>query len=432
MAKKSKSPFEGRWRITSMKMWSQDVVDAEVEGFVEFGPNGLGSFQFAYVSGDINYRDSTRDGKPSVEWSWDGHDEMDRAKGTGWAVIDGDKIHGVIAIQPGDQSEFEAIRKEQTDSKKRAIKKPLGKAEKPRLFNEQAAALAKNATLAYLDADERGVKNKTVEQFPLDGDERATVAALPVLPAILKKKLEKKVALTVVDVISFVVVISESFADAEPKKQMALLGIAQKLMDCLKENIVKPKSAGKAKKGKSTSTAYQLKITLADIKPPIWRRIQVPDCTLLKLNKVIQVCMGWEDCHMWLFEIGDEEYGDDVIDAGGDNDFASARKFKLSRFVQAGVKKFRYTYDMGDNWEHVIQVEKVLEVDPQATYPRCVEGSRACPPEDCGGPPGYGEYVAAIADPHHEQHEEMLEWRGPFDPEAFDIQAVNKELATLR
>jgi|SRR5882724_7631875 len=128
MAKKSKSPspFEGRWRITSMEMWSQDVVDAEVEGFVEFGPNGLGSFQFAYVSGDIDYRDSTRDGKPSVEWSWDGNDEMDPAKGRGWAVIDGDKIRGVIAIHHGDQSDFVAMRKEQTTARKKPIK-PVGK-----------------------------------------------------------------------------------------------------------------------------------------------------------------------------------------------------------------------------------------------------------------------------------------------------------------
>src|ERR1700733_12250825 len=144
---KSPSPFKGRWRITSMKTWSQDLVDAKVDGFVEFGPNGLGSFQFAYVSGDIDYRDSTRDGKPSVEWSWDGNDEMDAAKGTGWAVIDGDRIHGVIAIHHADHSEFAAIRKEQTVSKKRPIKKPVGKAEKPKLFNDQAASLAKNATI---------------------------------------------------------------------------------------------------------------------------------------------------------------------------------------------------------------------------------------------------------------------------------------------
>src|SRR5476651_2616282 len=119
MAKKAKSPspFEGRWRFTSMEMWSQDVVDAEVEGFVEFELNGLGSFQFAYVSGDIDCRDSTRDGKPSVEWSWDGNDEMDPASGRGWAVIDGDEIRGVIAIHHGDESEFVAKRKGKSPSK---------------------------------------------------------------------------------------------------------------------------------------------------------------------------------------------------------------------------------------------------------------------------------------------------------------------------
>jgi hypothetical protein len=124
MAKKSKSqsPFEGRWRITSMEMWGQDFVDAEVEGFVEFGPNGTGSFQFGYVRGEIDYRDGTREGKPSVEWTWDGNDEMDPAQGRGWAVIYGDKINGVIAIHRGDQSEFEAVR----------IKEPRPKPKKPK------------------------------------------------------------------------------------------------------------------------------------------------------------------------------------------------------------------------------------------------------------------------------------------------------------
>jgi hypothetical protein len=115
MPKKSKlpSPFEGRWRITSMEVWDQHFVDAEVEGYFEFKSDGLGSFQFGYVTGDIDYRDSTRDGKPSVEWSWDGNDEMDPASGRGWAVIEEDKIHGVIAIHLGDASAFEAERKNQ-------------------------------------------------------------------------------------------------------------------------------------------------------------------------------------------------------------------------------------------------------------------------------------------------------------------------------
>ena len=180
-------------------------------------------------------------------------------------------------------------------------------------------------------------------------------------------------------------------------------------------------------------TVYRLKITLIDLQPSIWRRVEVEDCTLLKLHKIIQVSMGWDNFYMWLFDIDGERYGDDVIDAGGDIDFASARKAKLRQFVQAGVKRFRYTYDMGDNWEHVIQVEKVLDADPQVKYPRCVEGSRACPPEDCGGPWGYEKLLVAIAESDHEQHEEMLERvGGNFDPEAFDIEAVNKKLAKVR
>ena len=88
-------------------------MDAEVEGYFEFGPDGMGSFQFGYVSGDIDYREGTRDGKPSIEWTWEGNDEMDPASGRGWAVLDGDEIHGVIAFHQGDESEFVAKKKVQ-------------------------------------------------------------------------------------------------------------------------------------------------------------------------------------------------------------------------------------------------------------------------------------------------------------------------------
>ncbi len=118
---KPPSPFLGRWRITSMDTWDQDFVDAEVEGYIEFGSRDLGRFRFGYVSGDIDYRNCTREGSPAVEWSWDGNDEMDPASGRGWAVIDGDTIHGVIAIHRGDVSAFAAIRKDQARPK---AKKP--------------------------------------------------------------------------------------------------------------------------------------------------------------------------------------------------------------------------------------------------------------------------------------------------------------------
>jgi hypothetical protein len=88
-----------------------------------------------------------------------------------------------------------------------------------------------------------------------------------------------------------------------------------------------------------------------------------------------------------------------------------------------------YTYDFGDNWEHTIQIEKVVDAEPGIRYPRCIDGKRACPPEDCGGAWGYGDFLKAIQDPKHSEHEEMTEWiGGEFDPEEFDLAAVNNGL----
>jgi hypothetical protein len=180
------------------------------------------------------------------------------------------------------------------------------------------------------------------------------------------------------------------------------------------------------------ANVYQLKITLANIKPPIWRRIAVKDRTLLELHDIIQVCMGWANYHMWAFSIAGEEYGDDRT-VGGELDFQSARKARLSHFVEQGVKKFQYDYDFGDGWQHLIQVEKTLAADPKVKYPCCLKGARACPPEDCGGPWGYDDFLDAIQNPENENHEEMLEWiGGEFDPEKFDLDAINKQLASLR
>jgi hypothetical protein len=180
-------------------------------------------------------------------------------------------------------------------------------------------------------------------------------------------------------------------------------------------------------KTKDAGSIYQLKVALRDIRPPVWRRVQVKDCTLAKLHDVIQTCMGWDGYHLHAFEIGGEQYGEPDPDGmleGGDE-----RKVRLSQIVAQGFKKFTYTYDFGDNWEHLIQVEKVLDAEPGVRYPRCLAGKRACPPEDCGGPWGYGSFLEAISNPSHPEHEDMVEWvGGEFDPEAFDIEAVNEEL----
>ena len=184
-------------------------------------------------------------------------------------------------------------------------------------------------------------------------------------------------------------------------------------------------------KAKKADTVYQLKITLRDIRPPVWRRVQVKDCTLAKLHDIIQTVMGWTESHLHAFEIGGEQYGEP--DPMGMMEYRSERSTRLSQVVARGHKKFTYVYDFGDNWEHVIEVEKELPPEPGARYPRCVAGKRASPPEDCGGAWGYADFLAAIRNPAHEEHEEMLEWvGGEFDPEAFDPDDVNQQLQGAR
>jgi hypothetical protein len=184
-------------------------------------------------------------------------------------------------------------------------------------------------------------------------------------------------------------------------------------------------------KAKEPAPVYQLKITLRDIKPPIWRRVQVKNGSLAKLHDIIQTCMGWTNSHLHSFEIGGESYSEP--DPDGMMETEDERKVQLSQLAAQGVKKFTYTYDFGDTWEHSIQIEKTLDAEPGVRYPRCIAGKRACPPEDCGGPWGYGALLDALGNPQHEQHEEMLEWiGGEYDPEQFDLEAVNEELRGIR
>jgi hypothetical protein len=185
-----------------------------------------------------------------------------------------------------------------------------------------------------------------------------------------------------------------------------------------------------------TDRIYQLKITLRDIKPPIWRRVQVPECTLTDLHEIIQVAMGWDESHLHQFIVRGTYYGgtvDDDFGLGPDMDVEEEGDVLLSQITNGHRRlKFRYEYDFGDGWQHDIEVERVVEREPRVHYPRCIEGRRACPPEDVGGPWGYADFLAAITDPKHEDHREMKEWvGGKFDPEKFSAVAVNRELRKL-
>jgi hypothetical protein len=217
---------------------------------------------------------------------------------------------------------------------------------------------------------------------------------------------------------------------ADRKRLRAVLDKIDDLKDTLEEKRLDEKRHAVDKSG----AIYQFKVTLKESDPPIWRRIQVPDSTLGELHEVLQVVMGWEDSHLHQFIVRGEYYGPlDAEDAHWDMEKDDEEEMSLSKIVKMGRKtRFTYKYDFGDSWQHEIVLEKTLEPEPKVQYPRCVEGERACPPEDCGGVWGYAEFLEAIADPNHESHEDMLEWiGGEFDPEKFDLDAVNRELRKL-
>jgi hypothetical protein len=181
---------------------------------------------------------------------------------------------------------------------------------------------------------------------------------------------------------------------------------------------------------KSGYAVYRLKITLKHFKPPIWRRVLVTsDITLNDLHWIIQVAMGWTNSHLHQFRIGPAYYSDPAFGLDGVRDECQT---ELGDVITREKLRFVYEYDFGDGWQHEILVEKILPAEAGETYPKCMAGQRACPPEDCGGVWGYGHFLEAIRHPDHPEHEDMLEWiGGSFDPEQFDLEHVNKRLRRL-
>lgn len=179
-----------------------------------------------------------------------------------------------------------------------------------------------------------------------------------------------------------------------------------------------------------STEVLQIKITLKDVKPPIWRRVLVKDdITFYQFHRIIQTVMGWEGYHLYGFDVYGEQIGEKDDEWGGFSGIKSASSVKLSNYRFEPKTKFMYVYDFGDDWVHEILVEKVLQVEKGVKYPVCIKGKRNCPPEDVGGPWGYEEFLEAISDPQHPEHEDTLEWAGEdFDPEYFDLDATNELL----
>jgi len=175
----------------------------------------------------------------------------------------------------------------------------------------------------------------------------------------------------------------------------------------------------------------QIKVKLLGVsKPPVWRQLQLrADTRLDQLHEILQAALGWENDHMHVFSFGEEEFGVRDPELG----HADERQVTLGELTDIGVR-FRYTYDFGDDWEHEILVEELLDPDPDIHYPVLVASKGACPPEDCGGTWGYANLKQTLADPSHAEHQDMLESLGindasEFDPTAVPTEDIDYELA---
>ena len=222
--------------------------------------------------------------------------------------------------------------------------------------------------------------------------------------------------------------IDASLVYVPPAHRKQLNVVLNKIGDLLAYLVVKHI----VQKGQAVDKAgviYQFKVTLKESHPRIWRRIQVPDCTLGELHEVLQVVMGWEDCHLHQFVVNGKHFGeathDDLdMEIEDEDGIRSARSYDGQEHspdrLRVRLRRLLAARDRpGENPGTRAEVK----------YPRCVEGARACPPEDVGGIWGYAEFLEAISDPSHEDHADMVDWiGGKFDPEKFSVDEVNKEL----
>jgi hypothetical protein len=184
----------------------------------------------------------------------------------------------------------------------------------------------------------------------------------------------------------------------------------------------------------SAVTIARLKITLDAVKRAVLRRVEVPfDIRLDRLHLTVHAAMGWTNSHLYEIRAGDVGWSTLYPEADWPEGFLDARKARLDKVIEdVGTKTLRYIYDFGDGWEHAIKIERHTHPEPDALYPRLIAAAGRCPPEDCGGPWGYAEFLDAVRDPAHEQHAELKEWIGcDFDPDHVDSQELAAHVAML-
>jgi hypothetical protein len=193
-----------------------------------------------------------------------------------------------------------------------------------------------------------------------------------------------------------------------------------------------------SKRTKKATATYQLQVLLTGSEPPIWRRLQVPATANLSwCHAVLQVAMGWTNSHLHQFISGENIYSDPSVQLepyAGDPPVLDENKFTLAELLKDADDRLIYEYDFGDSWQHLVTLEKILPIDASASAMAvCLDGARACPPDDCGGIWGYAELLKALKNKKHPEHRSMKEWLGrPFDPELFDVAKANHWLGKLK
>ncbi len=183
----------------------------------------------------------------------------------------------------------------------------------------------------------------------------------------------------------------------------------------------------------ASSEFIEIKVTLKEIEPPVWRKFVIStDANLEELHMVIQKTMGWQNCHLYDFSVnnGKKKFSpNDMSDLfGNEDDFEDPSEMTIADLMMMKIEDIQYNYDYGDGWEHSVEIGKQVLLQAGVKYPLCTEGSGACPPEDCGGPYSYANLCSILSDPDDEEYTEMRVWAGEFDPSKFSVAKANKEL----
>jgi hypothetical protein len=186
---------------------------------------------------------------------------------------------------------------------------------------------------------------------------------------------------------------------------------------------------------RKVTECYQLKVVLKDIRPMVWRRVHVPvDIHLDDLHLVLQAAFSWTNSHLHSFNFDDQVYSTSYEPGDlTELNMLDDRGIPLSSLVNTPGQTFSYTYDFGDDWHHIVTLEKQLTGDSFRKYPLCSEGMRAAPPEDCGGPPGFAQLRRIMKNPAHPEYQSYYEWIGyPYFPDLCDIACFDRRLSKLR